>query len=171
MLLKNNSKTAARPQRNCKSLMNCPFITINALRQGEETHPNAISPFSQCEGYPVMGQVMIMARIVLLFTACAPFTITRLVVPVVVNPVKRMLRRWTVAHVFIKMLKFTPSVAHRDSSDVVIPQRVSLRITASGQHVGPCSILRCPRFPVSLFPSNHRFWLAYFIIITCFSVA
>lgn len=77
--------------------------------------------------------------VALLLRACAPPTVVRLVVAVVIDAVKGVLWRWPSPHVGQKILVgVPPSIAHSDASASVVWIRFQARIEASAKHADPC---------------------------------
>jgi hypothetical protein len=77
-----------------------------------------------------------------LLCTCRPPDIARLIVPVVVDAVYRMLGRRAVAYVGIEVLKRTPTLADGNASPSVVLISSLLRIFAAAMHTGPGIVLR-----------------------------
>jgi len=68
----------------------------------------------------------------ILLCDCRPSAITGFVIPIGVNPIKRVFRSWSAAHVRQKVFIIVPSIANRDAPCPIQPELVMrLSITAS----------------------------------------
>lgn len=80
---------------------------------------------------------------VLLFRQ-SPTTVSRLVVPIIVNPIKRVERSviggstlWTITHIGYEVRKVVPSFAHADASPPIIGVAWVPRVVATLPHICP----------------------------------
>lgn len=80
---------------------------------------------------------MIRSGVVDLLLACRPPTIVRGVIAIVVNSVDAVLARWSLAHVFKKILEGMPSLANGYASSAVIEILGMVGIRASISYSSP----------------------------------
>lgn len=90
----------------------------------------------------LQGYAVIVASIVLLFLLSSPAAITRLVVAGWVYTVQRVVRRWLVAHVGIKLFKRTPFVTNQNSLRSILAKACRITVFTAGKHCVPCVIYR-----------------------------
>lgn len=106
-------------------------------------------PFRNGVRFAVACNEVISSRVTALFELCSPAAIFGRVVTVVVNPVYRMFRRWSQAHVFTKSLKtIDPTFANCNASASIVTKVWCFRVSASLDDVFPSVILR--RFVTSV---------------------
>lgn len=82
------------------------------------------------------------AHVIRLLAWRGPSTITRFVIAVIVNPIKRMISRRAWSHVCEKYLKgVTPLIAYADATTTVVMELGVVAIVASRFQIAPCRIL------------------------------
>ena len=74
-----------------------------------------------------------------LFRIGDPVYITRLIISIIINAVKRMIRRWSDTNISKKILKgIKPLTTNCDSTTTIMRIPFYTRIFASGNHASPC---------------------------------
>lgn len=101
-----------------------------------------------------MSQHYVVAFVAGLLSERSPSTITGLVIPVVINPVKRK-AEWFLTHVFQKLLELAPPVAYRNATGAVVAVLVVVGVVAALTHCVPALERRCVGASVRFISTTH----------------
>lgn len=94
--------------------------------------------------------VAITTTVIQLHIVSGPAAILRRIWAIYVNPINRVLTRWSLSHVRQEVHKrFTPALAHINTSASIAFIGWALRILTSSAHVRPRNIFACLRKAVS----------------------
>jgi len=107
---------------------------------GMWSHPKFPSPLNGGEGFPVVGDLNVYSGVVKLFFLCGPSAIARLVITVIVNAVKGVIRAWPFSNISEKVFKLVPTLANDNPSCPIVWIRGSCRLVASNHHSAPYGI-------------------------------
>lgn len=121
-----------------------PFSS-QSLVEKLSAHAERSRPFSHGHRRAIVGELMIIASIVLLFQIISPPAIFWFVVTVWINSVNLISVRWSLSHVGVKILKRHPSFADSNPSSSIVPVTNRITVVASGAHRVPDSINRLIR--------------------------
>jgi hypothetical protein len=112
-------------------------------------------PFRETHSLVADGYSASQPCVLLLLFMCRPSTISRLVIPVIVTSVKRVLIGSTWPHIVVKVLKrVQPPITDCNTAPAVTFICSVIRITASLYHSIPNPILGRSREPVLGYPLN-----------------
>jgi len=103
-----------------------------------------LDPFHHRSGDSIKSQINCIASIIVLGLAVCPATIARVIIPFIVDPVKRITTHLcgrSPTHIFKKCLeRIAPSIADRNASAAIKSICCSVLIVATTLHSGPRSI-------------------------------
>ena len=120
-------------------------------------HAEKSAPLLNALGLSFVCKGSIVAFVVGLLFSRSPSTIARLVIPVIVNTIKRMVG-WSYSHVSQEVDKEIPSVANGNSSSTISSVKPRLRIGATLFHAHPCFVfsaqLPCPVRRMSMLQNS-----------------
>lgn len=128
---------------SCQGFLNSPVVSNQSAVKRSRKNTKTVGPFSDCLGFTVEGNDLISSSIAKLFRTCGPSTIIWRIRAIVVDPIKRMLGRWSRPHVSVEVLESIPSVANNNSTPspvVIVPKA---RIIAALFHVSPDAVFCC----------------------------
>lgn len=110
---------------------------FKTIAQYSLAHTDLVCPIRAAHGCAIERQYAIVAAVAsLLFRGC-PSAVGRLVVAVVVDSVKCMLRGWSRPHISEEVVKSQPSFANGDSSPTVTVVIWGAGVLTSSKHTAP----------------------------------
>jgi hypothetical protein len=111
---------------------------LKASEQSTVVNTKMPGPIGYAHCLAIVGDIVILARIVALFSAGSPSAIVRGVRPVIVNALDRMLRRWPLSHVGEEVVEGrVPSLAHDNPAPAIVRVDMGVGIVASGADASP----------------------------------
>lgn len=134
-------------------------VTIKPVQNGAKVNAKSRTPFFYGKGQTIVGDEAIASPVFALFLLCCPSAVARFVVSVVVYTIKRMIERWTFAHIREKIIKGIPSLANGYSSTAIVFPRTKARVATARPHSNPSAMLRALRFLMGRFVSQSDFTL------------
>lgn len=141
---------AGSPYRSHSWFFDCIFETPSCAQTASDTLNRDIkdfAPFSDGFDFSFVPEPFVSAVIPRLRFVGCPAAISRLIVPIVVNSVKRCVL-WSFPHVFEKVFKDLPSFANLYSSPTVPMETGRFFIVAATFHGCPTSVSWCSNHPV-----------------------
>jgi len=136
------------PSGSSEGAFVAPFV-VKAHVQGALADSNMATPLGHGSRNTIERHLSICSRVVQLLNHRRPPAISRLVVPIGVDTVKRVRRGRARPHVFIERLEaMEPSTAHGDAPSPVVPKALVFGVEASLLHLPPRGELFCLGHPV-----------------------
>lgn len=118
-------------------------------------------PLHGAHGFPVKRDLTIPAHLPHLLRLRGPSAISRLIVPVVVDTINRVLRCWLMAHVQKEISKCSPSRTYSNAATPIVFVFGVVGIGATLNHVTPTTILKLIVFALEFFDVEifgGKFW-------------
>lgn len=115
--------------------------TLQPLQYSGVPYAKHFGPFAKVLSLSVQCQRVVTSLVVHLNEARRPLHIARFIAHVVIDPVKRVLRRWPRSDVFNEgRERCSPTLAHANTTAAVVVEILVSRIRATLVHVRPQSI-------------------------------
>lgn len=111
--------------------------SLQSAKDGIMGHVQLFSPIAETLSASLQRQPMIVAAITALFIVCAPVTILRFVISVVVSPLKRELGGWSLAHIGKEIFEFAPTFTDLDAATTISVKAIVSRIGHPLNHRSP----------------------------------
>lgn len=116
---------------------------FDSPRQQADFYTRYTRPFCNSMADAINRKNDVRTSVVVLFKLCGPSNISRFVVSIVVDAIKRVISRWSDSHVFKEGSKrVIPTFADLDTASTVVVVDSKRRIVTPTSHVYPCVILR-----------------------------
>lgn len=123
-----------------QSFFNAPVSAINTAQYGAVFNPKLSRPLGYSLGFSIKSNQIVSALIRHLLLHSRPSAVSKLVVPVVVDPVDGELIAVTLSNVGKKVREVLPSLAHLNTAPAVYRIFVVIRILASRLHIAPAIV-------------------------------
>ena len=146
-----SDQAPARQQRLCRSrkrTFDRPIELLKAFVNDMVLQVEFSAPNEQCLVFASEFNDDIGSSVAVLLLLCSPTAIGLAVRPVIIYPVKLSVRKWTLAHVLLKLaesIRALPRFADSDSSRAVAVIKLVAFVVTSAIHIEPRSIKRCSR--------------------------
>jgi hypothetical protein len=115
--------------------------TVYSGLYGVSMNVGNFSPLSNREGFTIVSEESIIPFVAMLLLARRPAAVAWLIRPVVIDAVKRMLRRGSPSHIEKEILKLRPAVTNGDTSRAVVTIKLRSGATTAIKHLNPCLML------------------------------
>ena len=146
----------------------CPFNTPTELKPVVESanwNSEKVTPPVLMKCLPLPGNEFVvrevLAAIVLLNLARCPTTVTRFVIPVIINAVNRVFRSWAPSHIFKEIEEgFIPPITESDTASAIVFEPRILRIGTPLAHSLPGVVLRLSTSAVGVKITSHLNFLS-----------
>ena|SRR3990167_75186 len=114
-----------------------PAVRVDSLRNDSPRKPCLFTPRGKRLGDAIQGQYPSMHRVPLLLGFSFPPHISRLIVTIIVNAAKSVMRGWRSANICQESLKGLPAFTDRDSAPPVAGKAIHRRILTTPNHGVP----------------------------------
>ena len=102
-----------------------------------------MTSIGQAHAFPVYINPYCSSSIFRLLPVCCPSAIFRVISLIIINSLNRVFTSWLHPHIFNKVLKPKPPIAHSNASANITSCCTPVTVSASSKHTLPASILTC----------------------------
>lgn len=145
--------------RCCESLLDTPSSADSGIKDTAlDSYFNC--PILEDHGFACMRYDHITPSVSGLFGFCGPYAIFRRIISIIVDPVYRVICRWSFSHIFEKVLKATwakPSPTNINIATTIILVRTISWIRATLSHCIPYTMFWSPGFIMGGMPHPGGF--------------
>jgi len=150
---------------NCECVGNTPIVFQSHI-DCSARYSNFFGPSRDWERFSIECNQSVASSIPVLCRTCSPSAIFLAVISVIVDTIKRMSRRWSIAHIRNEVFKRLPALTNFNSSAPVSFIRMVIWSSTSIVHIYPCSMFRSFSVSMANSPASlARLYNAFFLSV------